>query len=114
MAIPQRTVVTATGPSGASTFVPLNTRSATFQVSLVVAPGSGALPSVQYTLDDIWASGYSAGSGTWIPHPEMSSISGSLSGNLGFPASAVRLVNSSGAGAGVNSTLTVLQKGDVR
>lgn len=114
MAISNRTIVTATGPSGASAFVPLNIRTDTFQVSLVGSPGSGATPTVQYTLDDIWAAGYSAGSGVWIAHPDMGSLSSVKDANIAFPATAVRIVNGAGAGAGVASTLTVLQRGDIR
>ena len=110
MSIANRTVVTATGPSGASGIVPLSTRADVFQVSIVVVPGSGAVPTVQYTVDDIWAAGYSAGSGTWIAHPDITSITTTTDGNLFFPASAVRVVNGAGAGAGIVSTMTVMQK----
>ena len=106
MAIPnffQRTV-TGTDPD---THIPLDLRLRPFNVSLQLIPADGATAKVQYTLDDIWASGWDAGTANWVDHPYLTDITATADSNLAFPVTAVRAVNTVDG----TTTFTVIQAG---
>ena len=64
---------------------------------------------VQYTFDNVFATGYSptAGTSTWFDHP---TLVGSSSGNsnIAYPVTGIRLTTSAGTGT---ATLTIIQAG---
>jgi len=91
--------------------VPLSTLTdSPFNVTLGVYGGAGCTYTVQFTLDDIFASGYVAGSGTWIDHPDATSQTGNTVVMLVSPVTAVRLNQTIGAAA---STFFVCQSGNM-
>jgi hypothetical protein len=106
MALPnyfQRTV-TGTDPD---THIPLDVRLKPFTVSLQLIPSGGATAKVQYTLDDIWADGWTAGTANWVDHPYLTAITATSDSNLAFPVTAVRAVNTVAG----STKFTVIQAG---
>jgi hypothetical protein len=79
-----------------------------FNVGIGVKVDGTVNYTVQHTFDDVWASGYSAGSGTWFNHASLASQSGNADGNYAFPVTAVRLTVNSGSGI---ATMTIIQAG---
>lgn len=65
--------------------------------------------TVQYTFDDIFASGYNPATGSWVDHPSLTAKTASTDSNLAYPARALRLVGNSGTGS---TRLTVIQAGN--
>jgi len=102
--------VTVTGIA-ASNPIPLSTLTdSPFNVTLGVYGGAGCTYTVQFTLDDVFASSYVAGSGTWINHPEATSQTGDTVVMLVSPVTAVRLNQTIGA---ASSTFFVCQSGNM-
>lgn len=62
---------------------------------------------VQYTFDDIFASGYAPASGNWFDHPTLTG-SASLNSNIAYPVAGIRLITTAGSGS---ATLTIIQAG---
>lgn len=92
MSLPNYIQQTVTGTDPA-THIPLDVRLKPFTVSLQLIPSGGATAKVQYTLDDIWADGWTAGSANWTDHPYLTGITTTTDSNLAFPVTAVRAVN---------------------
>jgi hypothetical protein len=63
--------------------------------------------TVQYTFDDVWASGFVAASAKWFDHSSLSAKAADENSNIAFPVTAVRI---SQTGTGV-TTMTVVQAG---
>jgi hypothetical protein len=106
MALPnyfQRTV-TGTDPD---MHIPLDVRLKPFNVSLQLIPSGGATAKVQYTLDDIWASGWTAATANWVDHPYLTAITSTADSNLAFPVTAVRAQNTVAG----STKFTVIQAG---
>ena len=85
---------TLTG-SNTSNPIPLDYLISPFQVSIGVGPVTGTVSyTLQYTYDDVFASGYSAGSGNWFTNSLMSGLTaaGDTIMNAG-PVRAIRIAN---------------------
>lgn len=91
MSLPNYFQQTVTG-TDTGTHIPLDVRLKPFNVSLQVIPSSSTA-TVQYTLDDIWASGWTAGSANWVDHPYLTGVTTTSDSNLAFPVTAVRVKN---------------------
>ena len=63
--------------------------------------------TVQYTFDNIFATGYNPASGNWFNHPTLTGSS-SANSNIAYPATGTRLNTSAGTGT---ATLTIIQAG---
>jgi hypothetical protein len=63
---------------------------------------------VQYTFDNVFASGYDPSTGNWFDHP---TLVGSASGNsnIAYPVTGIRLITTAGTGS---ATLTIVQAGN--
>lgn len=91
--------------------VPLSTLTdSPFNVTLGVYGGAGCTYTVQFTLDDVFAPGYVAGSGTWINHPDATGQVGNTAVMLVSPVTAVRLNQTVGT---ASSTFFVCQSGNM-
>lgn len=76
-------------------------------VGLAVVVSGTITYKVQYTFDDVFASGYSPASGNWFDHPTLTG-SASLNSNVSYPATGIRLITTAGTGS---ATLTIIQAG---
>lgn len=78
----------------ASVPVPLDRYIADFKVSLDLEIVSGAInATVQYTFDDVFASGYNPATGSWFDHTDITAAIAKANGTLVSPCTAVRVVN---------------------
>ena len=76
-------------------------------IGLAVTVTGSITYKVQYTFDDVFASGYSPGSGNWFDHPTLAGSS-SANSNISYPATGIRLTTTAGTGT---ATLTIIQAG---
>lgn len=106
MSLPNYFQQTITG-TDTGTHIPLDVRLKPFNVSLQLIPSGGATAKVQYTLDDIWASGWTVGSANWVDHPYLTGITATADSNLAFPVTAVRATNTVSG----TTKFTVIQAG---
>jgi hypothetical protein len=108
MAKPVRISVTGVAVSNP---VPLSTLAGSpFNVTLGVYGGAGCTYTIQFTLDDVFASNYDPSTGTWIDHPDATGETGNTAVMLVSPVTAVRLNQTAGATA---STFFVCQSGNM-
>lgn len=99
--------VSQTG-AGSTDPIPLNLNINPFNVSMAVVVTGTVNYTVQYTLDDVWASSYNPATGTWFNHASLVTDTANETGNFAFPVAAVRLTVNSGAGT---AAMTVIQAG---
>lgn len=84
---------------GSSRAIVLDQYVAPFAISLFGILVSGAATyTVQYTSDDVFASDYVEGNGSWTDHPSLTGKSANADSNLAYPASAIRLKITAGTG----------------
>lgn len=102
---PMMSIVTGVG---AGNVLPLDNYISPFNVTISAIVNGAATFTVQYTLDDVQASGYSPATGNWFNHPDVTGATTSLTANIAFPVTAVRLLVTAGTGT-VN--MTVIQAG---
>lgn len=88
--------------------IPLDVFISPFNTSLSVTVTGTVNYTVQYTFDDVQASGWTPASGSWVDHPSLTSKTASLDSNLAYPATAVRIALNSGNGS---VRFTVIQAG---
>jgi hypothetical protein len=91
--------------------------SAVFAVDNYVAPANMGMAvvvtgtityKVQYTFDNIFATGYDPTSGTWFDHPTLVGTT-SANSNIAYPVTGIRLTTTAGTGT---ATLTIIQAGN--
>lgn len=104
------TVTTSNASGGAvnSSVVALDPWTTPVNVSLGITVTGTVNFTVQYTLDDIQADGWTASTGVWWAISALTSQSASIASILTSPATAVRLVQNSGSGS---TSMVVLQAG---
>ena len=104
-------VVTTTDATSAATYssvVALDTWTSPFSASIGVVVTGTVNFTVQYTYDNIQDPGWTAATGVWWNLTALASKSATTDSVLSQPASAVRVVQNSGAGS---TSTTVLQAG---
>lgn len=104
-------VQTLSNASGGALFsnpIPLDYFISPFNSSLSVTVTGTVNYTVQYTFDDVQASTYVASSGNWVDHPSLTTQTTTKDSNLAYPATAIRIVQNSGAGS---VRFTVIQAG---
>lgn len=91
--------VSKTG-TGASDLIVLDYIQTPFNVSLSTKVTGSATYTIQHTFDDIFASGYSAGSGTWYDSDDTNFVNATANqnSNYAFPVRATRVNITTGAG----------------
>jgi len=91
--------------------------SAVFAVDNYVAPANMGMAvivtgtityKVQYTFDNIFATGYSPSAGNWFDHPTLVGTT-SAESNIAYPVTGIRLTTTAGTGT---ATLTIIQAGN--
>jgi len=92
--------------AASSAVIPLDRYETPFNVGIRCNVTSGTPTyTVQYTFDDVWADGFSAGSADWVDHASLSSKTADADSNIAFPVTAVRMTQT---GTGV-TTMTIIQ-----
>jgi hypothetical protein len=64
--------------------------------------------TVQYTFDDVFASGFSPASANWVDHPSLTAQTATKDSNIAYPVRGVRINVTAGTGT---ARLTVIQAG---
>jgi hypothetical protein len=102
---PVNFTVTGVGSSGV---FPVDTYVAPTNMGLAVIVTGTITYKVQYTFDNVFASGYTPASGNWFDHPTLVG-SASANSNIAYPVTGVRLITTAGTGS---ATLTIIQSGN--
>ncbi len=92
------TTLTTSGVS-TSSVCPLNLYASPFSVGVITTVTGSATYSLQFTGDDIFAAGFSAGSANWQNHPLMTGATTSDTVEFTSPVTAVRINQTVGAGS---------------
>ena len=103
-----RPITVSKTAAGSTSPIPMLLFVTPFNVGIGVKVSGTVNYTVQHTFDDVWAKGYSAGSGTWYDHSTLASSAANADGNYAFPVTAIRLTVNSGSGT---ATMTVVQAG---
>ncbi len=98
----------ASGGAKVTVPVPIDRNLNPVNIGLSVVVTGTATYSVQYTLDDVFSSSYSAASGAWIAQTGQSGATATAITVLTIPVSAVRATQTAGNGSIV---FTVIQAG---
>lgn len=108
----QFTIVQTVDASGGakSKVIPCNYYWSPFQITLRATVSGTVNYSLQYTMDDLRAQGYSESTADWTTIPSASGILVAVEVTLISPVTAVRLLQNSGNGT---VTLRLLQAGGV-
>jgi hypothetical protein len=102
---PVRVVLRAAGVSAP---IPLDVNQSPFSVGLGATISGTATYTVQYTFDDVFASGFDPSAAAWISHTGLTDKTTSADNSLTYPVTAVRLNVASVSGS---VTLNVIQAG---
>lgn len=78
-----------------------------FNVALNVTVDGTVDFDVEYTFDDVFATGYNPALGEWTIHPTVNGTD-SIDGNIAYPVTGIRIVLNSGTGSVV---FTIIQAG---
>lgn len=79
-----------------------------FNVALGVRVSGTVNYTVQYTFDDVFASGYNPSTGNWVDHASLTAQTANKDSNIAYPVRGIRLALNSGTGTAV---LTIIQAG---
>jgi hypothetical protein len=101
-------VTTIDSTTTASPVYPPDTYTAPTNIGLGVVVTGTINYTVQYTFDNVYATGYSPSTGNWINHPTLTSQTISKDSNISYPVRGIRIVYNSGTGSAV---FTVIQAG---
>ena len=102
--------LTTSGPMS-SPVCPLDIYLSSFQVTLAADVTGAVNFDVQYTTDDVWASGYDPALGNWTAVTDMVGAIANVTKTIVSPVTAVRLVQNSGAGS---VSLRIIQAGAIQ
>ncbi len=103
-----RPITVSQTAAGSTNPIPMLLFVTPFNVGIGVKVTGTVNYTVQHTFDDVWASGYSAASGTWFNHASLAAQTANNDGNYAFPVTAIRLTVNSGSGT---ATMTLIQAG---
>jgi hypothetical protein len=70
-----------------------------FNVSIAVLVTGTATYTVQYTFDNVFASGYAPASGNWTDHPTLTTQTTTRDANVAYPVSGLRIRQTAGNGS---------------
>lgn len=103
-----RPVIYSITGTGTSDVYPPDHYVSPFNVALSVLVTGTVNYTVQYTFDDVFASGYAPASGNWVNHPSLTAQTATKDSNIAYPVRGIRLVVNSGTGT---AKLTAIQAG---
>ena len=93
---------------GVSSVYPPDNYVSPFNLALSVLVTGTVTYTVQYTFDDVFASGFSAASANWVDHPSLTAQSATKDSNIAYPVRGVRINVTAGSGS---VRFTVIQAG---
>ncbi len=70
-----------------------------FNIALSVLVTGTVNYTVQYTFDNVFASGYNPLTGNWTDHPTLTAKTVTADSNIAYPVTGVRIVLNSGSGS---------------
>ena len=79
-----------------------------FNIALGVTVTGTVNYTVQYTFDDVFASGFTPASANWIDHPSLTAQTATKDSNIAYPVRGISLNVASGSGT---TRLTIIQAG---
>lgn len=100
------TTLTTSGVS-TSSVCPLNLYAVPFNVSVITTVTGTPTYTLQFTGDDIFAAGFSAGSANWQSHPLMTAATTSDTVEFTSPVTAVRINQTGGAAPNAVSAVVI-------
>jgi hypothetical protein len=100
-------VLTVTGTEISKVFPP-DQYISPFNVALSVLVTGTVDYTVQYTFDNVFASGYVPASGNWVDHPSLTGQTITKDSNIAYPVQGIRIKCNSGAGT---ARFTIIQAG---
>lgn len=104
----QTTTGTTVPGAGSSGMIPMEYRSGNFQSTIQVTITGTLTCKVQYTCDSVSpGDAVTEATATWFDHPTLTALSASAVGNIAFPVTAVRLINTAYTNGG--ATARILQ-----
>ena len=101
------TTLSVTGV-GNSVVYPTDHYQTPFNVALGAVVTGTATYTIQYTFDDVYATGYTPAAGTWTNHPTMTAKTATADSNIAYPVTGIRLAVTAGTG---KVALTIIQAG---
>jgi hypothetical protein len=93
---------------GVSSVYPPDNYVSPFNLALSVLVTGTVTYTVQYTFDDVFASGFSPASANWVDHPSLTAQTATKDSNIAYPVRGVRINVTAGTGT---ARLTVIQAG---
>ena len=79
-----------------------------FNIALGVTVTGTVNCTVQYTFDEVFATGYNPATGNWVDHPSLTAQTTTKDSNIAYPVRGIRLVVNSGTGV---TRLIAIQSG---
>lgn len=79
-----------------------------FNVAISVRVSAPATYTVQYTFDNVFASGYNPATGNWVDHPQLTGQTTTKDSNIAYPVTGIRIKQTAGSGSVV---CTMIQAG---
>jgi hypothetical protein len=101
-------VTTVNSTTTTSPVYPTDIYTAPTNIALSVVVTGTINYTVQYTFDDVFASGYTPSGGNWTDHPSLTGQTTTKDSNISYPVRGVRIKSNSGAGSAL---FTAIQSG---
>lgn len=102
------TLTDASGGAKYSNVCPPDMYISPFNIALGATATGTVNYTVQYTFDDVFATGYNPSTGNWVNHPSMTGKTTTADSNIAYPVRGIRLALNSGTGS---VTLVIIQAG---
>jgi hypothetical protein len=101
---------TTASPSGPTTspVYPADRYTAPTNITVSVVVTGTINYTVQYTFDDVYATGYSPSTGNWTNHPSLTAQTTTKDSNISYPVQGIRIIANSGTGTAL---FTIIQSG---
>lgn len=105
-----RPIVYTLAATGNSAVAPMDYFISPANIALNVVVSGTVNYTVQYTFDNVFATGYDPSTGNWTDHPFMTSKTITFDSNVAYPVRGIRLKVNSGTPT-FSATLTIIQGG---
>lgn len=103
-----RPIVLSVTGVGTSNVCPTDHYVSPFNVALGAQVSGTITYTVQYTFDNIFATGYNPATGNWTDHPSLTAQTATKDSNIAYPVRGIRLITTAGTGT---AALTIIQAG---
>lgn len=93
------TLSNASGGALTSSVYPPDNYVSPFNVAISVVVTGSATYTVQYTFDDVFASGYNPSTGNWTDHISLTAQTTTKDSNVAYPVTGIRIRQTAGSGS---------------